>query len=312
MMEPSTTLAEWRGDILFIPTIRRNGPTASAMRCLRCSGCRLRIPCPLSLYGWVGAKGFVWPHQILAPLAARAVGRPVKLAIERVGCYTDTGYQPVVRSHVRLAAERDGRLAAVVHETANVTSQFDDYVEYGSAGTRSLYATPALLTRTRVVKAHVGTGTAMRAPHEGPGMFALESAMDELAYELGIDPLDLRLRNYADRDPLASKPFSSKKLREVYEEGARRFGWSDRPTAPRSLRDADKLTGWGMASAIMSTFRFASKARIRLAADDRVTIEAGCQEIGTGVYTIMPQIAAEVLGIPAEQDHTPSWRFQPS
>lgn len=302
MMEPSATLAEWRGDELFLhdATQWTYGIRYALSALLAMPPEKIHVRCPYTGGGF-GAKGFVWPHQILAPLAARILGRPVKLVIGRAGCYGGTGYQPVVRSHVRLAADRQGRLTAVAHETTNVTSQFDDYIEYGSAGTRGLYATPALSTASRVVKAHVGTGTAMRAPHEGPGMFALESAMDELAYELEIDPLELRRRNYADRDPLTDKPFSSKKLREVYEEGARRFGWSQRSAAPRSMRDGDKLVGWGMASAIMSTFRFLSHARIRLAADGRVTLEAGCQEIGTGAYTIMPQIAAEVLGIPAER-----------
>jgi xanthine dehydrogenase YagR molybdenum-binding subunit len=160
---------------------------------------------------------------------------------------------------------------------------------------------PAFAASTRVVRADVGTPTAMRAPHEGPGMFALESAMDELAYASEIDPLELRLRNHADIDPLSGKPFSSKKLREVYEEGARRFGWARRPPAPRSMTDGGKLIGWGMASAIMSTFRFASTARVRLAASGDITVEAGCQEIGTGPYTIMPQLAAEVLGVPPER-----------
>lgn len=302
MMEPSATLAEWRGDALFVhdATQWTYGIRYALAALLAMPPDKIHVRCPYTGGGF-GAKGYVWPHQILAPLAARIVGRPVKLGIGRVGCYSGTGYQPVVRSRVRLAASRDGRLAAVLHDTANVTSQLDDYVEFGSAGTRALYATPALSTRTRIVKAHVGTPTAMRAPHEGPGMFALESAMDELAYELGMDPLELRLRNYAERDPLSGKPFSSNKLREAYQEGARRFGWSKRPFATRAMGDGGKLIGWGMATGIMSTFRFASNARIRLAADGLVTIEAGCQEIGTGAYTVIPQIAAEVLGIPSDR-----------
>jgi xanthine dehydrogenase YagR molybdenum-binding subunit len=139
----------------------------------------------------------------------------------------------------------------------------------------------------------------MRAPHEGPGMFALESAMDELAAELDIDPLELRLRNYAENDPSDGRPFSSKKLREVYAEAARRFGWERRPRAPRAMREGDLLVGWGMAGCVMSTFRFACSVRATLEADGSVTIAAGCQEIGTGPYTVLPQIAAEVLGIPA-------------
>ena len=301
-MEPSATFAEWRGDTLHVhdATQWTYGIRYGLSALLGMPPDKIHARCPYTGGGF-GAKGYVWPHQILAPLAARIAGRPVKLAIERSGCYTGSGYQPTVRSHVRLAAERDGTLAGVLHETTNVTSTVDDYVEFGSAGTRSLYATPALVTRTRVISANVGTPTAMRAPHEGPGMFALESAMDELAYELHIDPLELRLRNYAEVDPPSGKPFSSKKLREVYEEGARRFGWSQRSPQLRSMRDGGKLLGWGMASAIMSTFRFPAKARVRLSAAGDVTIEAGCQEIGTGTYTVLPQIAAEVLGIDAER-----------
>jgi xanthine dehydrogenase YagR molybdenum-binding subunit len=302
MMEPSATLAEWRGDELHVhdATQWTFGIRYALAALLEMPPAKIHVRCPYTGGGF-GAKGYVWPHQILAPLAARIAGRPVKLCIDRVGCYTGSGYQPVVRSRVRLGADRSGKLAAVVHETTNVTSRFDDYVEYGSAGTRGLYAMPTFAASTRIVKADVGTPTAMRAPHEGPGMFALESAVDELAHALGVDPLELRLRNHADNDPLSGKPFSSKKLREVYEEGARRFGWAKRKPAPRSMSEGGKLIGWGMASAIMSTFRFASKARVRLAANGDITIEAGCQEIGTGPYTIMPQLAGEVLGVAPER-----------
>ena len=302
MMEPSATLAEWRGDELHVhdATQWTFGIRYALSALLEMPPAKIHVRCPYTGGGF-GAKGYVWPHQILAPLAARIAGRPVKLCIDRVGCYSGCGYQPVVRSRVRLGADRSGKLTAIVHDTTNVTSRFDDYIEYGSAGTRGLYAMPTFAASTRIVRADVGTPTAMRAPHEGPGMFALESAVDELAYALGVDPLELRLRNHADADPLSGKPFSSKKLREVYEEGARRFGWATRSPKPRSMTEGDKLIGWGMASAIMSTFRFASTARVRLAANGDITIEAGCQEIGTGPYTIMPQLAAEVLGVPPER-----------
>jgi xanthine dehydrogenase YagR molybdenum-binding subunit len=192
-------------------------------------------------------------------------------------------------------------LTAIEHETTSISSMFDDYVEFASAGTRALYATPALVTRTRIRRCNVGTPTAMRAPHEGPGSFALESAMDELAAALDLDPLDFRLRNHADADPSDGRPFSSKKLREVYAQGAQRFGWERRPRAPRSLREGDLLIGQGMATCIMSTFRFAATARVTLESDGSVVISAGCQEIGTGQYTVLPQIAAELLGIPLER-----------
>jgi xanthine dehydrogenase YagR molybdenum-binding subunit len=301
-MEPSATLAEWRGDELYVhdATQWTFGVRYAMSALFGLPPEKVHVRCPYTGGGF-GAKGYVWPHQVLAALAARQARRPVKLVLGRAGCYAGCGYQPALRSRVRLGAARDGTLAAIVHETASATSVVDDYVEYGTAGTRSLYAAPALATRTRVVRVHLGTPTAMRAPHEGPGMFALESAMDELAYELGIDPLELRLRNHADADPTCGKPFSSKKLREVYAEGARRFGWSERSMRARSMQRDGRLVGWGVASAIMSTFRFPAKARVRLAADGSATVEAGCQELGTGAYAIMPQIAAEALGIPAER-----------
>ena len=302
MMEPSATLAEWRADELYMhdATQWTWGIRYGIATLLKMPPEKIHVRCPYT-GGAFGAKGYVWPHQILAVLAAKISGRPIKLSLGRAGCYTGCGFQPAVRSRVRIAADRDGKLSAIAHETTSVTSRFDDYIEFATAGTRALYATPALVTKTRVVGANVGTPTAMRAPHEGPGMFALESAIDELAYALKIDPLELRLRNDADRDPLTDKPFSSKKLREACDEAARRFGWSRRNPTPRSMRDGSKQIGWGVAFGIMSTFRFASRARIRLARDGAVTVETGSQEIGTGVYTIMSQIAADVLGIPSER-----------
>ena len=302
VMEPPATVAEWRGDALDVhdATQWTYGVRYGLSAVFGVPSENVHVRCPYTGGGF-GSKGTVWPHQVLAALGARLTGRPVKLALGRAGCFTGCGYQPMMRSRVRLAADGDGALRAVAHETASLTSQFDDYVEFGNAGARGLYATPALLVRTRVVKADVSTPTAMRAPHEGPGMFAFESAMDELAVRLDVDPLELRLRNYAEAEPLGGKPFSSKKLREAYAEAARRFGWSRRPRAPRAMRDGEKLVGWGMASAIMGANRMAANARVRFAADGAVTVEAGCHEIGNGAATVLPQIAAEVLGIPAER-----------
>lgn len=302
MMEPSATLAEWRGDQLHMhdATQWTYGIRYALSGLLGMEPGNIHVRCPYTGGGF-GAKGYVWPHQILAPIAARITGRPVKIVIGRDGCYTDTGYQPVVRSRLRLGADDDGKLLAVRHDTENVSSTFDDYVEFGSAGTRSLYTAPAIRYTTRIRKADVGTPTAMRAPHEGPGMFATESAMDELAWKLGMDPLKLRLANYAESDPHSGKPFSSKKLREAYAEGARRIGWADRAPDVRARREGSKLIGLGMASAIMSTFRFACAARCALNSDGHVSVEAGSQEIGTGTRTIFAQVAAERLGIPAER-----------
>nr|WP_298373687.1 xanthine dehydrogenase family protein molybdopterin-binding subunit [uncultured Halomonas sp.] len=302
MMEPSVTLAQWRGDELHMhdATQWTFGIRYALSGILQMAPEKIHVRCPFTGGGF-GAKGYVWPHQLLAPLAAKISGRPVKLAIGREGCYTDSGYQPIVRSRLQLAADAQGKLAAIVHETENVSSMFDDYIEFGSAGSRSMYAAKALRTRSRIRDADVGTPTAMRAPHEGPGMFATESAMDELAYRLKMDPLELRLANYADTDLHSGKPFSSKKLREAYAEGARRIGWESRASEPRVRREGSKLIGLGMASAIMSTFRFASSARVALNADGTLDVEVGSQEIGTGTRTVFAQVAAERLGMPIER-----------
>jgi xanthine dehydrogenase YagR molybdenum-binding subunit len=302
MMESPATLAEWRGAELHIHTASQwtFGVRYALAGLLQMPPAAIHVRCPYTGGGF-GAKGYVWPHQLLAVLAARVAGRPVKIVLGRDACYTGSGYQPVVRSRMRLGADAEGRLMAVEHVSENVSSTADDYIEFGSAGTRSMYACPSIRVRTRIVPADVPTPTAMRAPHEGPGMFALESAMDELAERLRIDPLELRLRNHADVEPIGGKPFSSKKLREAYAEGARRFGWAGRDPTPRARREGRRLVGTGMASAIMSTFRFASTARVRLAADGTVRVEAGSQEIGTGTRTILAGIAAERLGLPIER-----------
>lgn len=301
-MEPSATTAEWRGGELYIQDATQwaSGVRYAMAGVFGIEPGQVHVRCPYTGGGF-GCKGYVWPHQIVAAQAARAMGRAVKINVARQGMYNGTGYQPAVKNRVRLAADRNGRLAAVEHETVNIASMSDEYIEFASAGTRGLYATPVLATRTRIRKCNVGTPTAMRAPHEGPGSFALESAMDELAVALDLDPLEFRLRNYADKDPGDGRPFSSKKLREAYAEAARRFGWEKRPRAPRSLREGDLLIGQGMATAIMSTFRFRSAARATLEADGTVTLASAVHEIGTGAHTVLPQIAADVLGIPVSR-----------
>jgi len=301
-MEPSATLAEWRGDEIFLwdATQWAYGIRYALAVMFGIAPEKVHVRCPYTGGGF-GAKGYVWPHQYLAVLAAKAAGRPVKISVARQGMYTGSGYQPAVINQVRLAAARSGQLSVVYHHSTNLSSMCDDYIEFATASARVSYATPVLVTETRIRRCNVGTPTAMRAPHEGPGSFAFESAIDELAIALNMDPLALRLKNYADQDPGDGRPFSSKKLREAYDEGARRFGWGKRAPQPRATREGDLLIGWGMAGAVMSTFRFASAARVAMSADGSVTIFASTQEIGTGTYTVMPQIASDVLGVPVEK-----------
>ena len=301
-MEPSATLADWRNDtlVLYDSTQWVNGVRMIVRAALGLDADRVRVISQF-IGGGFGCKGYVWPHQILTAAVARVLGRPVKLALTRAQTFTSHGYQPASVQQVTLAADADGRLTAIRHHSTTPTSRRDGYVEYAAISSRASYAAPNIETRHRVVPVDRSTPTPMRAPHEGLAAVGLECAMDELAERLDVDPLDLRLRNHADRDPTSGKPFSSKKLRECYEMGAARFGWHERPRKPRSMQIGHEHVGWGMATAMMQTFRFPSKARVTLNADGTILVEAAAQEIGTGVRTILQQIGAAALDLPLER-----------
>ena len=301
-IEPSATLAEWRDETLTLHDSTQGvfNVRAGVAATLGLEPAQVRVICHYTGGGF-GCKGWVWPHELLAAMIARAVGGAVRLVLSRAQAFTSHGYQPATRQRVRIAAEKDGTLRAVYHHAINATSAYEHYLELAVAGTRTLYACPNIQTRSQVAPLSTITPTPMRAPHEGPGLFALESAIDELAGKLGIDPLQLRITNHAERDPTTDLPFSSKELLACYQQGAERFGWSQRPPAPRSTREGNELVGWGMASAIMTTFRQAASARIALAADGGVHVQTGSQEIGTGISTIMGQITADALACPAGQ-----------
>ncbi|HET9955645.1 MAG TPA: xanthine dehydrogenase family protein molybdopterin-binding subunit, partial [Polyangiaceae bacterium] len=251
--------------------------------------------------GGFGCKGSPWSHVALAAMAARSVGRPARLVLTRQQMFSLVGYRPHTIQHVVLGADRGGKLVAVKHEVWSETSRFDEFVEPCASVTRMLYACPNLQTSHRLVRLDVPTPTFMRAPGESSGTFALETAMDELAYELKIDPVELRLRNYAERDEEEGKPWSSKSLRECYRVAGQKFGWARRNANPRSLRQGRYLVGWGMASATYPARQSSASARARIRKDGKLLVQAGSQDIGTGTYTIMAQIAADELGIPYEQ-----------
>jgi xanthine dehydrogenase YagR molybdenum-binding subunit len=301
-IEPSATVADWRDGTLFLHDTTQSlfAVRDTVAEVLGLAPDAVRVDAQ-HVGGGFGSKGYVWPHVLIAALTARMLGGSVKLALSRAQTFTSNGHQPATRQRVQLAANVDGTLTAIRHVSTNTTAEFAEYAEYATVGTRTMYACPAIETATHVVPIGMNLPTPMRSPHEGPGLFALESAMDELAYELDIDPLDLRLRNYAECDPTTGLPFSSKQLRTCYVEGARRFGWDRRPRAPRSMRDGNDLVGWGMASVVLHTVRLPATARIAMDAAGLVTLSAGTQEIGGGTRTIMPQIAAEVLGIDTDR-----------
>ncbi len=251
--------------------------------------------------GAFGSKGSTWPHVLIGALAAREVKRPVKLWLPRKQLFFTNGHRPETEQRVALGATRDGRLVALIHEGISQGNAISEYNERFTRPTRMLYDAPNMRGANRVVELNVSSPTYMRAPGESPGMFALESALDELAAELKMDPLQLRLINHADVDPIDGKPFSSKSLKECYQRAAERFGWAKRKLEPRSMRAGRLLIGQGMATATYPAHRSPASARARMNADGTVIVSSGTHEMGMGTATVMAQLAAETLNVPAER-----------
>jgi xanthine dehydrogenase YagR molybdenum-binding subunit len=242
-----------------------------------------------------------WPHVTLAAIAARHVNRAVKLELTREQMYTFVGYRPQTIQHLRLGATGEGILTAITHDNLSPTSPFDEFVESTTNNSRMLYACTNVATTHRLVRVNAGTPTYMRGPGESVGTFALESAMDELSYALEIDPIELRLRNYAETNPQTDLPWSSKSLRQCYQIGAERFGWATRNPQPRSMRRGNILVGWGVASAMYPAKRLSASAMARIAVDGSALVQSSVTDIGTGTYTAMTQVAADTLGLPISQ-----------
>jgi len=254
------------------------------------------------LGGGFGGKAYVWPHTLLTAIAARALNRPVRIQLTRAQMYSMVGHQPATIQTIELAADRGGKLAGIRHESTSPTPVFDNYIEYAAMASRHLWAASAgIATNHKVVPVNRNTPTAMRSPHEALGHFALESAMDELAYAAGVDPVQLRLLNDSETDPLSGRPFSTRAIRKCLAEGGARFGWDKRTPAPRSMRDGRYLIGQGMAGAIYTHWRWPAKARVTLKSDGSAIVEAGMHELGTGTYTVMQQVAADALGLAPEK-----------
>jgi xanthine dehydrogenase YagR molybdenum-binding subunit len=300
-MEPHATTAEWDGDTLTLydSTQGISGCANTVSKTLGIDVAKVHVICPF-VGGGFGSKGSVWSHVILAALAAKMTGRPVQLALQRTQMFGMVGHRPRTEQRIRMTAQADGRLVSVQHDVVSTTSTFEDWTESSAVVTRMLYDAPNVSTTHRLVRLNTGTPTFTRAPGEASGSFALETAMDEMAYALNVDPLALRLRNYAERDPQDGKPFSSKSLRDCYAVASQRFGWNKRSMAPRAMQDGDQLIGWGMATATYPANRSPASAFARINPDGTAIVGSGTQDLGTGTYTIMTQIAADALGFPMQ------------
>lgn len=295
-MEPHATIAQWHGDRLTLhdATQHITGVQQTLAKIFAIPKDNVEVTC-LFTGGGFGCKGQVWSHLVLAALAAKQVNRPVKLVLERPEMFGPVGARPMTHQHVTLGATRDGKLTAIRHEVHTNTSLIENYLESAAFPTRVMYACPNISTISRLVQLNLGTPTYTRAPGVATGTFAIEVAMDELAYELKMDPLALRLVNYAEVDPHSGQPFTEKNLRECYRRAADRFGWAKRTPEPRSMRDGDQLIGWGMATETYPGKNLPASALVRFLPDGRILVASGTQEIGTGNYTIMTEVAAAVL-----------------
>jgi xanthine dehydrogenase YagR molybdenum-binding subunit len=260
---------------------------------------RVRVISP-HVGGGFGSKGSPRPHVVVAALAARAVGRPAKVALTRQQMYDVTGYRTPTIQRLRLGASADGRLTAIVHEVVEQTSTVNEFAEPTAAATRMMYAAPALRTTHRMARLDLPTPSFMRGPGETPGMFALESAMDELAIAGGIDPIMLRVLNEPATDPESGLPFSSRNLLSCLREGARRFGWERRDPEPGIRLDGRWLTGTGVASSTYPARRLPSSASAAVE-DGGFLVRIAAADIGTGARTVLTRIAAETLGASAER-----------
>ncbi|WP_322057310.1 xanthine dehydrogenase family protein molybdopterin-binding subunit [Paraburkholderia sp. J63] len=238
-------------------------------------------------------------HLPLAMMAARGLRRPVRVSLTRAQMFT-FGHRPASVQHVALGARRDGRLEAIVHEAVGETSQFEDFTDVVVNWAGQLYRAENVQLGYKLGRLDVYTPLDMRAPGAAQGIFALECAMDELAVALGMDPLELRIRNYSTEDPEKKRPFSSKALLDCYAQGAERFGWGARIAAPRSMRDGHELVGYGMATGMWDALQNEATVRATLDADGLLALASGTSDIGTGTYTAISQIAAGVLHMPIE------------
>jgi xanthine dehydrogenase YagR molybdenum-binding subunit len=300
-IEPHGLIAEWQGESLIIhePSQWIDGMARSYAEWFGIPFENVSIVSPF-IGGGFGSKAFALAHGAVAAIAARTLGRPVKLAVTRPQSFTAFGGRPATSQKIALGAAPDGKLLAILHRGATETSMDGAAFEPLGTTVSVMYATPNFSSRQVMVPVNTVLPGALRAPGWNPSAFAIESAIDELAYALGIDPLEIRLRNYAEEDPNAKKPWSTRRLREAFAAGAERFGWSGRSPAPRSMRNGKELIGWGVAAGAFPVHTTAGEALVRILANGTAEVASSGIDMGQGTYTILAQTAAEAIGLPVE------------
>lgn len=301
-MEPHATVAAWTGDHLTVWSKSQyvQNEQAELAAIFGLPPQNVLVICPF-VGGAFGTSLRTWSHVSITALAARVVGRPVKLALTRRQMFLDTGHRPRTDQRVAMAATAEGRLTAILHEATAETSRYEEFVEGITNQSEFLYSCQNVRTRYRLVPTDTSTPTFMRAPGECTGMHALECALDELAAALKIDPIELRRRNEPAIDESNGRPFSSRSLLQCLETGADRFGWSRRDPRPGSMFDGRLRIGWGVAVSTRGAPQVAAEALVRIQPDGHILVESATSDMGPGTYTAMTQVAADTLGVPLSQ-----------
>ncbi|KPY13080.1 xanthine dehydrogenase family protein molybdopterin-binding subunit [Pseudomonas syringae group genomosp. 3] len=261
---------------------------------------RVEVRAPFIGSGF-GGKLWPWPHSVATCAAAQVTGRPVQLVLPRAQMFTTVGHRPETRQRLRLATDASGKLTSIRHESLNNTSMLDDYTENCGGVTKSLYSCENVMVSHKISPINRGTPTSMRAPGAAPGLFALESAIDEMALASGMDPLAFRKLNLSDKDQSVGLPWSSNHLPEAIDKAAERFGWQARKAAVGSMREGDEIIGYGMGACNWEAHQVPTDARVVLRSDGTALAQCGLQDIGTGTYTIVAQAVSELTGIPIER-----------
>ena len=302
-MEPHATTAVWDGDNLTVYDATQSvyGNRAAIASMLGIQQDKVRLISPF-IGGGFGSKGFMWANSVLAPMAAKFLNRPVKIVLQRTEqMFTCAGRRSFTIQKINLGTDNAGKFTSVKHDTTSETSFVDEFVENAGIATKMLYDTPNLNTTQNVVRLNKGTPCPTRAPGEAVGTFAFEIAMDELAEKLNIDPVQLRLINYAEKNPDDGHQWSSKNLKECYEKGAQSIGWTNRNAKPGLTKEGKYLVGYGMATATYPANRSKATVRLKLYQEGNAVAACCTQDIGTGTYTVMAQIMADALGLPIDK-----------
>ncbi|RYE09903.1 MAG: xanthine dehydrogenase family protein molybdopterin-binding subunit [Sphingobacteriaceae bacterium] len=301
-MELHVTIAAWDGDKVTVYT-KSQGVKGSQRSIAAAFGIAPENVQINSRFvgGAFGSSLRTWPHEIAAAQAAKMLGKPVKLTLTREQMFTQVGYRPLTIQKIGLGATPDGKLVGITHESHSQSAVYEEFTENSVNVSRFLYASPNANTRYKIVPLNVGVPAPMRGPGEATGSFALESALDELSYLLKIDPIQLRLNNYTDTDPERNLPWSSKYLKECYQRGAEKIGWTNRKSQPGTNKDGDWLVGYGIGCGAFGAYRSASQAKLTFTPDGKVNIKSATSDIGPGTATAMVLIAADILGISAEK-----------